>query len=231
MKKNSQENSQRKNIGSYGIYIFLQLFLLIFIVFLLISVHFNNNFIVNIDNFVFNCLKIFRNNVLIEVFYIITIFGETWFIVFSLLILLLSKERKKFLPLIIIMIISALLNSLIKNIICRPRPEGLFISSNIFSYSFPSSFSFPSGHSQNSLVFYFVLTNIVLENHYKGKHKKLLLSLSTILPILIMLSRVVIGVHYFSDVLMGALMGILIICIYYAFSKNFFNKRSFLKGK
>lgn len=209
MKKFEKE----KNISLYGKKIFLQIFLLIFIVFISILVSLNNRTILQIDNFVFNILEIFRKNYIIDIFYIFTLLGETVFIVTTIIVLLISKQRKRFIPLIILLVISVVINTILKNIICRTRPDGLFLQSELFTYTFPSSFSFPSGHSQNGLVFYYMLFDAIVSSK-KDKKNITLKSLSIAIPILIMLSRIVIGVHYFTDVLTGALIGILLISIY-----------------
>lgn len=215
MKKFEKE----KNISLYGKKIFLQIFLLIFIVFISILVSLNNRAILQIDNFVFNILDFFRKNYIIDIFYIFTLLGETVFIVTTIIVLLISKQRKRFIPLIILLVISVAINTILKNIICRTRPDGLFLQTELFTYAFPSSFSFPSGHSQNGLVFYYMLFDAIVSSK-KDKKNIILKTLSIAIPILIMLSRIVIGVHYFTDVLTGALIGILLISIYKSYFEN-----------
>ena len=81
----------------------------------------------------------------------------------------------------------------------RPRPFN--VHQQISLRSIPlDQFSFPSGHTLHAVIFTLVAT------HYYP-----MLSLGLIpFTILIGLSRPILGLHYPSDVLVGALIGILI---------------------
>lgn len=98
----------------------------------------------------------------------------------------------------------------------RARPVGEFVGNLIFNYGFPTSSSFPSGHSQAGMVFYYVLiTLLIYELNITNKRVKTGLKTSAIvLALLIGLSRIILGVHFFTDVLTGLLLGWLIIIIF-----------------
>ena len=89
------------------------------------------------------------------------------------------------------------INHLIKEVIRRPRPP-------ITSLAFEGSFSFPSGHAMVTASFIFLLAYFI-KTHYK----KDIYSYAYFYLGLMMLSRVYIGVHYPSDVLVGAALGLL----------------------
>jgi len=80
----------------------------------------------------------------------------------------------------------------IKHIVQRPRPAQHIIE--------VSGYSFPSGHAATSTALAFALYFILKE---KTKHKKILLILSIMYPLLISFSRVYLSVHYLSDVIAG----------------------------
>jgi len=204
----------------------IQSLLLAFIIFLTISVSLNAGFIQSIDNFVFDIASKIRCKTVDNIFLFITYLGETITIISFLIFLLIFPFRKKLVPLYCLVGISACTNYILKNLIKRARPIGQFVNDLIFNYPFPTSYSFPSGHSQNSLVVYFVSAYILLNHYYKGKNKNLILSLITILPVLVMISRIILGVHFFSDVLMGACLAILIISNYIFIDKHSFKKNA-----
>jgi len=206
------KNKVKQTISLYGKFIFLEIFLLVLFIFLSISVVFNANFIISTDNFIFNLVDFIRSTFTNNLFLFITFFGETLFIFLGLIVALVCLKKKS-IPLIVCLGSSAGISFILKNLIKRARPVGQFVNNLIINYTFPSSFSFPSGHSQNSLVFYMILTFIIL-NNYKGKHKKLIITLSSIFVSLIMLSRLILGVHFFTDILGGILLGLIIIVAY-----------------
>lgn len=141
-----------------------------------------------------------------EFFTIITWFGDRYvYIIVSILFFAafyFSKGSKRETLLLGIVSISGFLaNILLKWYFERPRPAGEQLTEAIF-------YSYPSGHSMSSVIFYGFLI-------YVAWHEKLniiwkiLLSLSlTGLILAIGISRMYLGVHYASDVLAGFLGGL-----------------------
>ena len=71
----------------------------------------------------------------------------------------------------------------------------------------PSTYSFPSGHTLTSLVFYCLLFYLLtIKSKRSIKVLGFIFSLSLIM--IVSLSRIYLGVHYFSDVLGGFIIGI-----------------------
>jgi len=127
-------------------------------------------------------------------------YGLLW-IGFSLL-LMLNKDTRKAgrLSLISICVCFMLNNMVIKNIVDRDRPYEVLNELKILIERQPDS-SFPSGHAANSLA-----SAIVFFQMFKGKKSRF----SILLAGLVMaLSRVYVGVHYLSDVLVGISVGII----------------------
>ena len=126
-------------------------------------------------------------------------FGLLW-IGFSL-ILMLNKDTRKAgkLSLISICLCFLLNNIIIKNLVDRDRPYEVLNELKILIERQPDS-SFPSGHAANSLA-----SAIVFFQMFKGKKSKFSILMA---GIVIALSRVYVGVHYLSDVLVGISVGI-----------------------
>lgn len=206
-------------VKDYSKYIISEIILLLLTLGLMISVYYQFNFINSIDNFVFKIYEFIRNNIVNNIFFIFTLMGESYVIITILVVLLLLPTRKRNVFIALFTIMSAIMNELLKIIIARPRPIGQFVNNLLFKYKFPNGFSFPSGHAQTASVFYFLLFHLLIKYYYKGKHKKLLNIISIAIPIMISISRVVIGVHYFTDILCGLLIASMIIILYLLLEK------------
>ena len=155
----------------------------------------------------------------------ITNLGGTIFLIFLTILLLIIflfkfKNKKIGFAIVINIINSALLNMILKNILQRPRPEEFRIIS-------VTGYSFPSGHSMNSMAFYGFLIYLIyikIENKYI---KWALISILSVLIILVGISRIYLGVHYTSDVLAGFLISIVYLILYINIINQKFNLEIF----
>lgn len=89
----------------------------------------------------------------------------------------------------------------VKHIIQRPRPEGVALI-------IETGFSFPSAHAMGSVVFYGFLIFLMWKYF---KNKPFNIAASIVLPILTIFvgySRIYLGVHYFTDILVGFVSGV-----------------------
>ena len=99
---------------------------------------------------------------------------------------------------------AGVLDMLLKHIIRRPRP---IYAADILH---DSSFSFPSGHAMGSLVGYGMLAYVILILWVTQWRLRVFVVLTTCVLILaIGISRLYLGVHYFSDVVGGYAAGVL----------------------
>lgn len=120
---------------------------------------------------------------------------------FCLLLIAIPKSRKTLaLPVSAAVVLSAVLNTLLKNIFARQRPD-------IFRLINETDYSFPSGHAMINASLYVMLV-LLMFKFIKNTPLKLSLSIFCIaLTIAIGYSRIYLGVHYAGDVLGGWLMG------------------------
>ncbi len=149
---------------------------------------------------------------------IITNFGGAIFlIVISCLLLLLIKNKKIGISILINLISITVLNQILKLILQRPRPTEFRIINE-------TGYSFPSGHSMVSMAFYGYIIYLVYK-FIKNKYVKWsLISILSLLIILIGISRIYLGVHYTSDVLGGFLISISYLVVFINAINRFFIK-------
>jgi undecaprenyl-diphosphatase len=108
------------------------------------------------------------------------------------LVLILKKERIVALGWAVTLIGSGILNMVLKASFHRVRPE----------YSSIGGWSFPSGHAMGSFVTYGMLAFLAAV-YLPRRAAQMIAILLLLLVLLIGVSRLYLGVHYFSDVLAG----------------------------
>ena len=106
------------------------------------------------------------------------------------------------------MIGAGLLNITLKLAFKRARPEPFF------NLSLPETYSFPSGHSLTSAVFFGALAAILTTRIKSRRVRTAIWIVSTLMFLTIGFSRIYLGVHYTTDVIAGfaaALIWILVV--------------------
>ncbi len=137
--------------------------------------------------------------------------GILIWIVIAVIFILTKKYRKYGVVLLVTLGACIVLGDLcIKPIVKRIRPCNVYDALNLI-ISAPTGYSFPSGHSMRS----FAAAVILLK-----ANKKIGIP-AFILAFLTAISRVYLYAHYFTDVFVGALLGILCaLCIYKLLIEN-----------
>lgn len=185
--------------------------IILFIIFILLIILIKNNSILKIDNKVYNLIAKFIKPNNTKIFKVITFFGSTIFMIVLTLCLsfILWKSGGKLI--LITMLSSTIINNLVKVLIARDRP-------NILPLANENSYSFPSGHTMaiTSLIgiILYLLWHKEKTNEKEKRRGLVIVSIIlSLIPPLIMLSRIYLGVHYFSDCLGGYILSIIIILI------------------
>jgi undecaprenyl-diphosphatase len=111
------------------------------------------------------------------------------------------RRRRQALFLLTTAVLGLLLNNVLKLLVGRARPH----FSNTTSTAFGSSF--PSGHAMNSTVVYGSLLILAWPRLRTGGTRLLAAAAAAILVLAIAASRVVLTVHYVSDVVAGIVLG------------------------
>ncbi len=186
--------------------------------FLELCIHVYGSHVFNIDNSIYNFIsKYFIRNNITSLMKLITYFGNQLLFVITIVILIMSKNKKISYSIIINLICSFSVNQVVKFIIRRNRP-------NINRIVSASGFSFPSGHSMVSFAYYGYL--IYLVNKYvKDKNKRITYTiLLSLLIFFIGFSRIYLGVHYFTDVIGGYLFALIYLLIYVNIINGYLDK-------
>jgi undecaprenyl-diphosphatase len=95
---------------------------------------------------------------------------------------------------------SFLLDDVLKLLFQHPRPTQAIIA-------IPDSYSFPSGHAVAASALYITLALIAAQGERRQRPRRILLWSGVAVALLVAWSRVYLGVHYFSDVIGGLLLG------------------------
>ncbi len=96
-----------------------------------------------------------------------------------------------------------LINTILKLCFLRTRPD------ESLRWMLETSSSFPSGHSMSAAFLYVMLTYYILNSNRSKKIKISLSILFLVTLVIVLVSRMVLGVHYFTDVLAGFSYGVM----------------------
>lgn len=175
--------------------------------------------IIRIENAVYMYISSYMNPIFTIIVKIITNLGGPVIIAIICLVLCgLHQTRMKYgIPVVITVFSSFILNTILKYIFARQRPSVLRLINE-------TSYSFPSGHSMINASLYTIIILLLLKNADK-KGKRIIASITlVILFIIIGLSRIYLGVHYFGDVVAGWILGVFVAFIVYLVIKYFETK-------
>lgn len=159
-----------------------------------------------------------KNNILLSVATLLSFLGSIkGLIVVSFFLVFILKSNKQRIFLFLDLIGSGLIINITKNIFLRERP---IIGQNLLA-----DYSFPSGHTFIAISFYGFLLYLVMKGK-QSNYKKLKEGVLLFLIITIPLSRLILGVHYLTDVLGGITLGLA-----YLFFLIIMYESNFLKDK
>ena len=163
-----------------------------------------------IDLYVYQFLHYFKSPFMTNMFTTITHLGG--FIGITAVIILIFLFNRRFaLSCLSLSVLQQILNNILKIIFKRPRPsvEHLVEVSN---------YSFPSGYAMAITCLYALIICYIYRS--KPNYRNVLIILCVLVIILVNLSRVYLGVHYFSDVFAGSMLSLSLVL--YVSNKTFF---------
>ena len=163
-----------------------------------------------IDSSVHNFVMRFASEMTSKMMHFITFFGSTTFIVVLCAVIfigfLFKKKKGIAYNTASILIISTVINNVLKLIIQRPRPEYITVVEHSYSY--------PSGHTMASTTLYGFLIYLICKSNISKKYKIIYSYVLGTLILLVGLSRIYLGAHFFSDVFGGMILSGIILLIF-----------------
>lgn len=164
-----------------------------------------------------------------DVLFAVTVFGRGWvtavLCTFVVVLLMLKREWRAAAFLGLANLGTAFLNPALKTLFARARPESELASSLLA----PSSFSLPSGHAMSAMVFYTSLVMVV--HHVAPRWQAPVVVLAAVMIPLMGFTRIYLGVHYPSDILVGWVVGAAWVWLAYYFFLSFLRSQSYEKSR
>ena len=200
------------------------------VIFLLLLEDIFENEILDLDVATYRMIVLnLRTDNLTGIMKVITSLGGAYVLIaLTLGALLVLKNRKISIMITLNLVISTVLNFLLKYVIERPRPEG-------YGLIIESGYSFPSGHSMVSMAFYGLIIYLIWKLVERKNVKYICSTLLGLLILLIGFSRIYLGVHYASDVIGGFAISIAYLIVFTSIAKTYLKEidveRNIMKKK
>ncbi len=161
--------------------------------------------IVAVDHHVAQLLGVFHEPAINAFFYWVTELGIVQIVlpllIIASMVLWLLRKPWLIVPLLVSSLGAFAFSMLGKLVFHRPRPEEALL--------FEQTYSFPSGHATQAVALYGFIFYLLIRHASQWKSRVNLFFLGFLIIVLIGLSRIVLGVHYLSDVWAGYLVGML----------------------
>lgn len=182
--------------------------LLLIFIFIMIMVILNKTG--NIDSYIYNLVTNNLSDSGVTFWKYVTFLGSTKFIISLCVIFLILfiTIKKKWIGIYITLslILSTIVNNLLKIIIARDRPD-------VTRYVVETSYSFPSGHAMASTMLYGIISYFIYKSNINKYFKILFISLLVIIILMVSISRIYLGAHFVSDVISGIILSSILLLI------------------
>lgn len=156
-----------------------------------------------LDQTVASWMTALQSPAVLGFFRVITFFGEPQFFTALCVVMLLGNRfRAKGWLFAVSALLVGGVNQLLKAIFQRTRPAAEWMLTTA------SGYSFPSGHAMGAMAIYGMLIYLVWHSSWPARVRKAVVTVLAVLILLIGISRVVLRVHYTTDVLAGWAAGL-----------------------
>lgn len=176
--------------------------------------------IMNFDNFYYEHISKLISEQMTFFVKMITNLGSAFSLVsLTILILLISKEKKYGILVGINLITIFVINTILKFIFARPRPLDINLIEEL-------GYSFPSAHAMISTAFYGFIIYLIWQTKISKRRKWISSIVLSILIVLIGITRIYLGVHYASDVFAGMLISISYLVLFTSIASKYLYKNN-----
>lgn len=148
-----------------------------------------------LDSVIYNFISKYISNDLTFIVKNLTHLASVFMVILiTLLVFVFNKNKKYGLFLTLDLILITLFQYILKFTFLRVRPSDINLIEE-------SGYSFPSGHSLTAMAFYGFIIYLVQTSKLSKRSKIVYTTLFSIVILVVGLSRVYLGVHFFTDVL------------------------------
>lgn len=184
------------------------------IIFIVLSTLVVLNNVIKLDNCVYNFISnIITHNLTSNMKYLTFLGSGVVVIGICIITLIIFKNKKYSLFMSINLILISLFQVILKNIFTRNRPVDINLIEE-------TGYSFPSGHSLTAMAFYGFIIYLIYKSTLSKRSKSIFIVLFSTIIFIIGLSRIYLGVHFFSDVVGGFSFSLAYLIIYTNLIKN-----------
>lgn len=161
-----------------------------------------------LDSFVYKFISGYISNDLTRnVKYLTSLASAIVVIIITVFTFIFFKNKKYGFFMVVDLIIITLFQFILKYSFARVRPVDINLIEE-------SGYSFPSGHSLTAMAFYGLIIYFIHRSNLSKKSKIIYTILFSIIIFIVGLSRIYLGVHFFTDVLGGFAFSISFLIIY-----------------
>lgn len=183
-------------------------FIICLIIFITISILVITKKDLYLDTYIYNLISVIITPINTQVLKSITFLGSAIVVIgITILCIIFIKNKRYGIFMSIDLASITIFQLILKNIFCRNRPVDI-------NLIVENSYSYPSGHCLTAMAFYGLIIYFIIRSNIPKKNKKIYSILLSILILFIGLSRIYLGVHFFTDVIGGYTFSVCFLIIY-----------------
>lgn len=184
------------------------------IIFIILSILVITKNDIYLDSVIYNFISKYRSDDLTYIVKNLTHVSSAFVVILiTVLVLIIFKNKKYGLFMSIDLVLITILQYVLKYTFTRNRPVDINLIEE-------TGYSFPSGHSLTAMAFYGFIIYLIYTSKISKKNKYIYIIFFSMLILVTGLSRIYLGVHFFTDVLGAFSLSLSFLIIYTHFIKR-----------